>query len=55
MTPVMISLAVVSTAVLVWAITGEPVRAPIAAFAGFVCGFSWALVYAMTSIEKAGL
>jgi hypothetical protein len=55
MTALMISLAIMSTAVLAWAITGEPVQAPIAAFAGFVCGFSWALVYAMTSLERAGI
>lgn len=51
----MIIIAVIATAILAWALTGTPVRAPIAAFAGFVCGFSWALVYAMRAIERAGL
>lgn len=38
-------IASVATANVVWAVTGRPVRAPIAALAGFVCGVAWMAVY----------
>lgn len=51
----MILIALSASALLLWAVTGTPVQSPVAAFTGFVCGFSWALVWAMHAIERAGL
>jgi len=51
----MLFIALASTAVLIWAITGTPISRQAAAFAGFACGFSWALFVAMRAIERSGL
>jgi hypothetical protein len=51
----MLFIALFATGVLVWALTGTPVSRHAAAFAGFACGFSWALLVAMRAIEKSGL
>lgn len=48
-------IAMMATVLAVWAISGKPVQPWAAAFAGFSCGFCWALVYAMHAIEKARL
>jgi hypothetical protein len=52
---VMMFGAIASTAGFFFAISGQPVKPWMIGFAGFSCGFCWALIYARYAIERAGL
>lgn len=50
----MTGVAISTVPLVLWAMTGEPTGTWVKTFAGFACGFCWALVYARYAFEKAG-